>query len=553
MYTDRDIYVIGLDGVPPNLVDRGIGQGRLPTFERLRNQGIAGRTRSTIPPVSMLAWSTFSTGCNAGSHGMYNFMLKRPGKYDTNFANAKQFRQNAIPFWEYLDTVDIASGVMNVMPGYPPSDTAGYHISDSITTPNSGNFAYPASLRDEIEERVSEFKLSPAKGFDPDDDEEALGEYIERFMSVERDRVSISEFLMNRYDCSVTVHVFSAPDAFLHEMGYLLDPDHPKYRSEIADKGENAIWDLLEMYDEFLARLIDGLGDDDVLLVLSDHGHGSVHTAVNLNSWLYQEGYLALRSGLETKAKQFSYNYLYDPFETVLERLGIYHSVKQTVARTSDDGEDGGINLADLLTLSKRNINWGKTVAFTVSGDGQIYLNTSDDHDQGIVTPSQYETTRDEIREALLKLEDPTRKEQVIQEVLNGEEVYPGERKQARPDLVCVPSPGYRVTFPQTMWTKSPFVAPQKYSGHTSERERHGIFYAYGGPTKAEGSPELPLMDFAPTILALLGIEKPGEMDGTARTDLFSGLEAPERIESGRVYVKRGVRSVGRKLLERGK
>jgi len=75
----RSVYVIGLDGVPPSLVDKGIDAGQLPTFERLRSDGIEGTTRSTIPPISMMAWSTFATGRDPGNHGIYNFMLTEAG------------------------------------------------------------------------------------------------------------------------------------------------------------------------------------------------------------------------------------------------------------------------------------------------------------------------------------------------------------------------------------------------------------------------------------------------------------------------------------------
>jgi predicted AlkP superfamily phosphohydrolase/phosphomutase len=210
------------------------------------------------------------------------------------------------------------------------------------------------------------------------------------------------------------------------------------------------------------------------------------------------------------------------------------------IARTSGDGS--GPDLAELLTISRKDVDWSETAAFTVASGGQIYLNT-DDHDEGAIPESEYEQVRERLREELLAIEHPERGERVIDSVLYGEDVYGDEFADTRPDLVCMPAPGYQIQYPQTMKTKRVFGDPPKTGSHTSRHEMHGIFYAWGGPVEKETGVTVDLTDFAPTACSLLDVPVPEEMDGDVRDDVFDVRGKRERFD-GKVETKRAVRDV---------
>ncbi|MFC4451642.1 alkaline phosphatase family protein [Halorussus aquaticus] len=542
--SDGSVYVFGLDGVPPELVDRGIDAGRLPNFGRMRAEGTDGTTRSTVPPLSMIAWSSFATGRNPGNHGVYNFMLKEEGGYATDFVNAETLREQSVPVWEYLDAEGHRSGVMNVMPGYPPSRTSGFHISDNITTPSSGSYAFPDELQADIEERVGEYDVDPYEGYDDGTDEANLQGLLDNFFEIEKNRVEVAKLLVEEYPCDFHSLVFSGPDNVLHVLGHVLDETHPKHDPEVARKYDDKPLELLELYDEFLGWVMERMDDEDTLMVLSDHGHGPVYKTINLNSWLHQAGYLELESRPWTRLKQFGYNHVYDAVETVMSELNLFSKLKMGVARTNGDGS--GPDLAELLTISRKDIDWSRTAAFTVASGGQIYLNT-DDHDEGAIPDHKYDEVRERLRERLLAVEHPERGERVIDSVLYGEDVYGDEYADTRPDLVCMPAPGYQIQYPQTMKTKRVFADPPKTGSHTSMNEMHGIFYAWGGPVKQETSVTVDLTDFAPTACSLLDVPVPAEMDGEVRDDVVD--VAPERARyDGKVEAKRAVREVTEEL-----
>ncbi|WP_132058638.1 alkaline phosphatase family protein [Halorussus amylolyticus] len=534
------VYVFGLDGVPPELVDAGIDAGRLPNFERMRAEGTDGTTRSTVPPLSMIAWSSFATGRNPGNHGVYNFMLKDAGGYDTEFVTADTLREQSVPVWEYLDAEGLRSGVMNVMPGYPPSRTAGFHISDNITTPPSGSYAYPDELEADIEDRVGEYDVDPYESYDDGTDEGNLGDLLDTFFEIERKRIAVAKLLVEEYPAAFYSLVFSGPDNVLHVLGHVLNEDHPKHDPGVAARHRDKPLELLELYDDFLGWVMDEIGDDDTLMVLSDHGHGPIYQTINLNSWLYSAGYLDLESRPWTRLKQFGYNHIYDAVETVMSELNLFSKLKMGVARTSGDGS--GPDLAELLTISRKDIDWNRTAAFTVASGGQIYLNT-DDHDEGAISPGNYDEIRDRLRDQLLAIEHPERGDRVIDSVLYGEDVYGDAFADTRPDLVCMPAPGYQIQYPQTMKTNRVFGEPPKTGSHTSMNEMNGIFYAWGGPVKNESGVTVDLTDFAPTACSLLDVPVPEEMDGDVRGDVVD-VESRRSRYDGKVEAKRAVREV---------
>jgi predicted AlkP superfamily phosphohydrolase/phosphomutase len=76
---DRRIVVLGFDGVDPDFVEQW--KDKLPNMAELANTGTFRRLRTTTPPSSCTAWSTFTTGMNPGGHGIFDFILRDPKTY----------------------------------------------------------------------------------------------------------------------------------------------------------------------------------------------------------------------------------------------------------------------------------------------------------------------------------------------------------------------------------------------------------------------------------------------------------------------------------------
>jgi predicted AlkP superfamily phosphohydrolase/phosphomutase len=68
------VVVLGFDGADPKLVERWMGEGKLPTFARLARTGTLQPLGTTEPPESPVAWASFATGLNPGKHGIFDFL-----------------------------------------------------------------------------------------------------------------------------------------------------------------------------------------------------------------------------------------------------------------------------------------------------------------------------------------------------------------------------------------------------------------------------------------------------------------------------------------------
>jgi predicted AlkP superfamily phosphohydrolase/phosphomutase len=77
------VFVVGVDGLDPVILERMIDAGEMPTFARLRAEGSFQTLGTSVPPQSPVAWSNFVTGMNPGGHGIFDFIHRDPATYQS--------------------------------------------------------------------------------------------------------------------------------------------------------------------------------------------------------------------------------------------------------------------------------------------------------------------------------------------------------------------------------------------------------------------------------------------------------------------------------------
>ena len=73
----KKLIFLGLDGLDPELTERWMAEGKMPNLAQLKQQGSYRRLRTTCPPLSPVAWSTFATGVNPGQAQHFRFSQSR--------------------------------------------------------------------------------------------------------------------------------------------------------------------------------------------------------------------------------------------------------------------------------------------------------------------------------------------------------------------------------------------------------------------------------------------------------------------------------------------
>ena len=78
-------------------------------------------------------------------------------------------------------------------------------------------------------------------------------------------------------------------------MWRLIDPKHPLYDAALAAQFGDSIERVYKRADEFVGEVVKRVGPGVPVMIVSDHGFHSWRKAVNLNTWLVQNGYMALK------------------------------------------------------------------------------------------------------------------------------------------------------------------------------------------------------------------------------------------------------------------
>jgi len=143
--------VIGFDGMEPTLVERYMKQGHLPHFSKLRERGSYRHLKSTLPPLSPVAWSTFQTGVNPGKHSIFDFLHRNPKNYLSELSSAEirassrqlkvgrfllplgkpviRLLRRSQPFWKILGEHGIFSIILRVPITFPVERFEGMSLS----------------------------------------------------------------------------------------------------------------------------------------------------------------------------------------------------------------------------------------------------------------------------------------------------------------------------------------------------------------------------------------------------------------------------------------
>ncbi|MHC4474162.1 MAG: alkaline phosphatase family protein [Planctomycetota bacterium] len=524
------VFVLGLDGATFDLIDPWIAEGELPNIGRVMEEGSHGALTSTIPAHSAPSWSSFITGKNPGKHRIFDFSEHVDGSYEVKFVNASH--RHGMSVWAIASSYSKRVAVVNVPMTYPPEKVNGLMISGMDAPGLDSNFTYPFTLFDELREIVGAYSL-----------EAGLWSYIKKgeidlaikkqHETIDR-RFEVTKYLMNKYPWDLFVSVFTATDRVQHAFWKYMDPKHPQFKREESEKYGNAILDVYRKMDHIVGYLVENLGDDTVLFMMSDHGAGLCsNKTLYLNNWLCKNGLLEYKdfhrgkaSGISERLKRLLYTRLLS---------GMPRDFWKALPRETRDQVRKRFpsvfnKMASQFFFSR--IEMDRTQAYAEESKNFVWVNLKGREPKGMVNPGQeYEQVRERIVNGLLNERDPENDEPVVDSVYKREELYHGENFEKAPDLVVtfkdmgyVPRPSYTVA-PSVVLRTIPRGDLEKLESNTRANARHltnGILLMRGkGIRQGHKIDGAHIMDLAPTILYVMGLPVPTDMDGKALETAF--------------------------------
>ena len=302
---------------------------------------------------------------------------------------------------------------------------------------------------------------------------ERFGEdaYLEQCETVLRERERMMRYELDQFDEGFFFCLFDTPDRVQHMFWRFREDDHPSnmHHNDGSADFAHVIEDNYRACDTIVGQAFEGADDQTLFVVLSDHGNNSFQRGIHLNTWLHDNGFLALQKGVSP-------------------------------------GEEAG----DLF----RCVDWERTQAYSL-GLGGIYLNLQGREGKGMVKPADAEGVGNAIIQGLTGLVDPERGRKSIRSVLPRHRIYSGPYVEDAPDLVVNFEEGYRVSWGTPLGGVPAGLFEdnvKKWGGdHMIDPAlAPGVLFMNQPINGTEPS----LMDLAPTILSALGVPKGPAMEG---------------------------------------
>ncbi|MGQ9684271.1 MAG: alkaline phosphatase family protein [Anaerolineae bacterium] len=343
----RRVLVIGMDCAEPSL-DFGRYLSYLPNLRQLMATGRYGELETTIPAITVPAWSCMFSGRDPGELGIYGFQNRADYAYHhMTVATGDSVREPRV--WDVAGAAGKRVGVIAVPQTYPVRPVNGCLVSCFLAPSTNSQYTFPAGLKDEIARVAPGYEVDVPQ-FRTEDKAHLLQQVYD--MTDARSRVVKHCLRTKPWDLFLFVEI--GLDRLHHAMWSYADPAHRRFTP--GSRYEHAIRDYYAYLDAQIGEMLSLAPDDTTVIVLSDHGAKAMAGGFCLNEWLIREGYLVLSQQPE-----------------------------------------------GIVPLSRCHVDWSRTRAWGAGGYyGRVFLNVQGREPQGIIAPQEYEAV---LRELVTRLE----------------------------------------------------------------------------------------------------------------------------------------------------
>ncbi len=514
------VFVLGLDGATWDLVKPLADSGELPNLARLMAAGASGTLHSVFPPLSPVAWTGIMTGKNSGKHGVFEFLEFAHNPLQGKVNSSRAIQTELV--WEIAGRHGKSTVAGGVPMSYPARKAPGFYLGDFLSPADAPDFASDPALLAELEKELGgPYRPWSTTVHDGGNEAGALKDLTE-FLD---HHLKTVQFLMKRCDWDLFMFDLMATDRIQHELWHAWEPTHREAKGRNLSTIKAGYVDFWKKLDDGVGAIEASLPPDTTLLLISDHGFGPIEWYVNFNVWLLERGDIALQNSFYVKQKKWCYDRGVTPewFYNMMVKLGL---AEQRVGRFRGKQSGGIEKLAESAFLSKRHIDWSKTKAYSQGNFGQIFVNQKGRQPQGSVEPEDVRALLDDLKAGLLAIPHPQTGEPLVEKVLEREELYQGPHAHLAPDLTVVLRDWRYRTIGLYDFTTNKLISPS--FGPTGDHRMEGVLIASGAGVKPGATLEpANLLDIAPTILHLLGVPVPSDMDGRVLSELFDPAIVP--------------------------
>ncbi len=458
----KKVVVFGLDCAEPTLVfEKWLD--RLPTMRRLMEAGSFGTLTSSIPPITVPAWSCMTSSKDPGTLGIYGFRNRADHSYDKlSIATSMAVKERRI--WEIVADKGKQSIIVGVPGTFPILRPIAGHMITSFLTPDTNDpkitWTHPPALKREVKELVGDYMVD-VRGFRTDNKKWLL----EQIYEMTEKRFKVVRHLLTKKPWDLCWMVEMGTDRIHHGFWSAMDEAHRRY--EAGNEFEHAIRDYYVYLDGEIAKTLECIDlDTTAVWVVSDHGATCMVGGLRFNQWLMNEEYL-----------HFS-----EP-------------------------------VSDNQKFEHKDVDWSKTKAWGEGGYyGRLFINLEGREPNGQVKREDYDVVRNELIEKIETMVDhegqpmgnKCYKPDEIYETVNG----------VAPDVVVIFG-DLRWRSVGTVGCDSMYTFENDIGPDDANHAQQGMYIHADPSMPARGRVDGPtLFDVTPTILKSMGLPVPEDMKG---------------------------------------
>lgn len=303
--------VIGIDGVPYELVKDFAQKGIMPNTKKLIEKYGLKKTKVPLPEVSSVSWTSFMTGMNPGEHGIYGFMEIHRDNYSYTFPS---FRNLPVkPVWEEIGSRKKRSIIINLPNTYPARPLNGVLISGFVAL-DLAKAVYPPSILPYLHETDYQVDVDTVVGRS----DKKL--FLKELHDVLQMRYKLYKKLEKEEKWDLFFFIITATDRLNHFLFDAVDnPGSPYHKGFL---------DYYQMVDQIIGEITTDMGRIGVpFIILSDHGFVKIKKEVYISQYLKEWDYLDLEEekpknlkGMTGKTKIFAL----DPTRLYIHQEGKY-------------------------------------------------------------------------------------------------------------------------------------------------------------------------------------------------------------------------------------
>lgn len=494
----KKLIVLGIDGIPPEALENLMRKGRLPNIQKIRNRGAFGHLRSTILPITPPAWAASYTGKNPAKTGIYGFYRKDPANYNWKVIDSRDIDSKTV--WELVSDEGGRSMIIGSLVTMPRNDFNGILIGGFLDyEPQNG--IYPESIK---KIAINDLGYSICSY-----NEKSFRNFVKSI----KDRFKAATYFLQNEKWDLMMVGFEQIEIAHHN----LMGTSPK---------------ALRLYDEFdkiLGEFMKSVPKGCGIMMYSDHGTKFYNKKFHLTSWLVKHGYLKVKTydelkamngererkllaGLKDKHHNLSMKvcvemvYMLDKF-----MRKHFFFIKKFLPFLKSPNM---IRSTELNVLSSI-YDYGRSKTYCYEGAignfGGLYINVKGRDADGMVEPcEEYEKLRAEIKEHLLK-------ESAVKNVWKKEEIYKGPYLSEIFDIIVELNEDHDLGTGEDIDIDR-ITRDFKYSQHQID----GFIMVAGDGVEENSSISYGICDVMPTIMYMLGLAMPDDIDGSLMEGAFS-------------------------------